>query len=97
MMKKVRRNNKVADKVNRMFIKADIAVQNLSYQVKEMLGDTAGEGFVDTALKILISVVIGALLLGGLYVLFNDTVLPTLTQRIKELFNYKGQEEKRWT
>ena len=90
MMKKVRRNNKVADKVNRMFIKADIAVQNLSYQVKEMLGDTAGEGFVDTALKILISVVIGALLLGGLYVLFNDTVLPTLTQRIKELFNYKG-------
>ena len=90
MMKKVRRNNKVADKVNRMFIKADIAVQNLSYQVKEMLGDTVGEGFVDTALKILISVVIGALLLGGLYVLFNDTVLPTLTQRIKELFNYKG-------
>lgn len=90
MMKKVRRNNKVADKVNRMFIKADMAVQNLSYQVKEMLGDTAGEGFVDTALKILISVVIGALLLGGLYVLFNDTVLPTLTQRIKELFNYKG-------
>ena len=90
MMKKVRRNNKVADKVNRMFIKADIAVQNLSYQVKEMLGDTAGEGSVDTALKILISVVIGALLLGGLYVLFNDTVLPTLTQRIKELFNYKG-------
>ena len=89
MMKKVRRNNKVADKVNRMFIKADMAVQNLSYQVKEMLGDTAGEGFVDTALKILISVVIGALLLGGLYVLFNDTVLPTLTQRIKELFNYK--------
>lgn len=89
-MKKVRRNNKVADKVNRMFIKADIAVQNLSYQVKEMLGDTVGEGFVDTALKILISVVIGALLLGGLYVLFNDTVLPTLTQRIKELFNYKG-------
>lgn len=90
MMKKVRKNNKVADKVNRMFIKADMAVQNLSYQVKEMLGDTAGEGFVDTALKILISVVIGALLLGGLYVLFNDTVLPTLTQRIKELFNYKG-------
>lgn len=50
----------------------------------------SGEGFVDTALKILISVVVGALLLSGLYVLFKDTILPTLTQRIKDLFDYKG-------
>jgi multisubunit Na+/H+ antiporter MnhB subunit len=42
------------------------------------------------ALKILISVVIGALLLAGLYMLFNDTVLPTLVERVKELFNYRG-------
>ncbi len=41
-------------------------------------------------LKILIAVVIGALLLGGLYLLFNDTILPTLTNKIKELFNYAG-------
>ena len=31
-----------------------------------------------------------ALLLGGLYLLFNDTILPTLTNKIKELFNYAG-------
>ena len=42
------------------------------------------------AIKILISVVVGALLLAGLYMLFNDTILPTLTQRVKELFDYKG-------
>jgi len=42
------------------------------------------------AIKILISVVVGALLLAGLYMLFNDTILPTLTERIKSLFNYKG-------
>ena len=41
-------------------------------------------------LKILISVVVGALLLAGLYMLFKDTILPTLTERIKELFDYKG-------
>jgi len=41
-------------------------------------------------LKILISVVVGALLLAGLYMLFKDTILPTLTQRIKDLFDYKG-------
>lgn len=41
-------------------------------------------------LKILLAVVIGALLLAGLYALFGETVLPTLTQRIKEMFNYGG-------
>ncbi|OCN02859.1 hypothetical protein A7X67_12345 [Clostridium sp. W14A] len=42
------------------------------------------------AIKILISVVIGALLLAGLYALFGDTIMPTVTSRIKEMFNYKG-------
>lgn len=40
--------------------------------------------------KILISVVVGALLLAGLYMLFQDTILPTLTERVKQLFDYKG-------
>ena len=52
--------------------------------------DKAGEGYVDTAVKILIAVVLGALLLAGLYALFNDTVLPTLTNRVKEMFDYAG-------
>ncbi|MDB2131843.1 DUF6133 family protein [Enterocloster clostridioformis] len=66
----------------------------MGVQAKEKIKDTltsrSGEGFVDTALKILISVVVGALLLAGLYMLFKDTILPTLTQRIKDLFDYKG-------
>ena len=49
-----------------------------------------GEGFVDSGVKILIAVVIGALLLGGLYTLFGTTIMPTLTTRITELFNYAG-------
>ena len=40
--------------------------------------------------KILISVVIGALLLAGLYSLFGDVILPTLKQRIQEMFNFAG-------
>lgn len=48
------------------------------------------EGFVDSAVKILIAVVIGALLLAGLYALFGNTIMPTLTQRIKDMFNYAG-------
>lgn len=42
------------------------------------------------AVKILIAVVIGALLLAGLYALFGDVVMPTLEQRIKEMFDYAG-------
>ncbi|WP_141499718.1 DUF6133 family protein [Paenibacillus luteus] len=57
---------------------------------KQALGNRRGEGFVDSAVKILMAVVIGALLLAGLYLLFNGTILPTLTQRIKDMFNYKG-------
>lgn len=41
-------------------------------------------------LKILIAVVLGALLLAGLYALFNDTVLPTLVRRVQEMFDYSG-------
>ena len=50
----------------------------------------SGEGYIDTAVKILIAVVLGALLLAGLYTLFGDTVLPTVTERVEEMFDYKG-------
>ena len=38
----------------------------------------------------IIAVVLGALLLAGLYALFNDTVLPTLVERVEEMFDYAG-------
>lgn len=50
----------------------------------------AGEGYIDTAVKVLIAVVLGALVLAGLYAVLNDTVMPTVTERIKDMFNYKG-------
>jgi hypothetical protein len=58
--------------------------------VKRALTDEKAENYVDTGIKILIAVVIGALLLGGLYALFGETVLPELTRRVEEMFNYEG-------
>ncbi|MFU0832422.1 MAG: Class III signal peptide-containing protein [Oscillospiraceae bacterium] len=66
------------------------AAANLAFRGRNLLSGNAGEGYIDTAIKILLAVVIGALLLAGLYALFGETVLPTLTQRIKEMFNYAG-------
>jgi hypothetical protein len=59
-------------------------------RTRGILSGNRGEGYIDTAIKILLAVVLGALLLAGLYALFGETVLPTLTERIKELFNYGG-------
>lgn len=66
----------------------NVTVKALTLQQK--LREKRAEGYVDTAVKILICVVLGALLLAGLYALFNDTVLPTLTRRIQEMFDYAG-------
>jgi len=59
-------------------------------RAQTVLACNKGEGFVDTAVKILMAVVIGALVLAGLYLLFNGTILPELTKRIQEMFSYSG-------
>jgi len=59
-------------------------------RAKSVLACNRGESFVDTAVKILIAIVIGALVLAGLYLLFNVTIMPTLTERIQNMFNYSG-------
>ena len=59
-------------------------------EAQVLLRKNDGENFVDTAIKILMAVVIGALVLGGLYALFGETVLPTLKQRVVDMFNYGG-------
>ena len=59
-------------------------------RVKVAVCPVAGEGYVDTGVKIIISVVIGGLLLAGLYTLFNSTIMPTVTTKIQGLFNYAG-------
>lgn len=82
--------NKVAAKVNNLAVRGCVKGLQAKEKIRETLTRQSGEGFVDTALKILISVVVGALLLAGLYMLFKDTILPTLTDRIKTLFDYRG-------
>ena len=54
------------------------------------VANNRAEGYVDSGVKSLIAVVIGALLLSGLYALFNNTIMPTVTTKITDLFNFKG-------
>lgn len=52
--------------------------------------DRKAEGYVDTGVKILIAVVVGALVLSLIYSLFNTSVMPTVSDKILNLFNYKA-------
>ena len=58
--------------------------------VNTAIASRKAEGYVDSGVKILIAVVIGALLLAGLYALFNSTIMPTVTSKITKLFKYSG-------
>ena len=71
--------NSISNKFNSIAVSAKTAIAN-----------TRAEGYVDSGVKILIAVVIGALLLSGLYALFNTTIMPTETSKIQGLFNYAG-------
>lgn len=73
-----------------MMKKAAQNVKAVAVRAGMLMKDTKGENYADTAVKILIAVVLGALLLAGLYALFGDVVMPTLTQRIQDMFNYAG-------
>lgn len=59
-------------------------------QTKAALTSAVGEGYVDSGVKIIISVVVGGVILAGLYALFKTTILPTLNTKITGMFGYTG-------
>ena len=72
------------------FNKASASVQARMECAKAAVNNKLGEGYIDTAVKIIIGVVIGGVLLAGLYTLFNTTILPTLSTKISGMFSYSG-------
>ncbi len=66
---------KISEKVNSVITRAYVAVSNRK-----------AESYVGEGVKILIAVVIGALLLTLLYALFKDTIMPSVTTKITDLF-----------
>ena len=69
--------NKVKTKTNALAIRTKVA-----------LDEKKAEGYVDTGVKIIIAVVVGAVILGGLYTLFSGVILPTLNTKIDGMFDY---------
>ena len=74
--------------INSGFKKMTRKATALTVQAKSLMESKKAEGYIDTGVKILIAVVIGALLLGGLYLLFDNEILPTVDEKIYWLFRY---------
>lgn len=56
--------------------------------ITKMLSDRHGEGHINTAVKIIIAVVIGTLVLGGLYALFSLVVFPSMNDQVQDMVHY---------
>jgi hypothetical protein len=61
--------------MRKLMNKAQMEMVKVMGKGRAILAGNSGEGMVDSAVKILISIVIGALLLAGLYALFGDVIL----------------------
>ena len=70
--------------------KATNMARSIAIKAKSVIDKTTAEGYVDTGVKIIIGVVVGAVILAGLYALFNGVILPRLNTEIQNMFNYKG-------
>lgn len=55
-------------------------------RAKVALHNERGDFYISDGVKIIIAVVLGALLLAALTAIFNDTVIPRITQEIEGLF-----------
>lgn len=73
-----------------MFQKLKAKANSAVNVVRSTVMNRKAEGYVDTGVKILIAVVLGALLLSLLYALFNTTIMPTVTSKVTELFSFAG-------
>ncbi len=76
--------------MKKFFNKIQNKCNELAIRTKSKMAETKAEGYIDTAVKIIIGVVIGGVILAGLYALFNSTVIPQLSSKIAEMFSYSG-------
>ena len=76
--------------MKKFFDKIKNKANSLAVFAKTTLANAKAEGYIDTGVKIIIGVVVGAVILGGLYALFNTVIIPRLNTEILEMFNYAG-------
>ena len=55
--------------------------------MKKGLSNRRGEVFTATAVKVIIAVVVGVLILGGLFALYRNVIFPKLNQKVEGMIH----------
>lgn len=76
--------------MSKFMVAAKTKLLTLAIKTKSLYEDQRGEAFVELMVRILLIIVLGSLLLTGLYALIGDIVLPLLKERIQSMFNFAG-------
>ena len=61
-------------------------IDSLAARTQLALGNDRGDFYISDAVKVIIAVVLGALLLAAMTQIFNGTVIPRITTAIENLF-----------
>ena len=76
--------------MKKFFKKLRQSADNTLISARNVIQSRKAEGYVDTGVKVLIAVVLGALILKGLYELYNDVIDGTAYGSIASMFLYNG-------
>lgn len=76
----------IKNKVNAIAIKAHSVAVCTQAAVNDAVTNDAGDFYISDGVKVIIAVVLGALLLAAMTLLFNETIIPRITQEITSLF-----------
>jgi hypothetical protein len=74
-------------RINEIVLETEIRTQVLARRIVGKLAEKNGN-FIEELLKYIVGIVLGGLVLGGLYLLVKNIVLPLVQSRIQDMFNY---------
>lgn len=63
-----------------------VRVRSTSVCAQTTVTNDAGDFYISDGVRVIIAVVLGALLLAAMTLIFNDTVIPRITEEINSLF-----------
>lgn len=80
------------NKIKYFILGVEVSKELILGKLRDKIGGKLSEdggNWLDESFKYILAVVIGLAFLAGLYAITKDTILPILTQKIKDGFNFK--------
>ena len=77
--------------ISNLATRVSLKAQELKDSAKECLDNENGDFYVSEGVKVIIAVILGSLLITAMVALFNQQIIPSIQDKITELFDaYSG-------